>query len=348
MKILHTADLHLGVKNSKLSLEKQALLKSENTMMVEQLFKNAYNQDYDVVLICGDLFHSKNIASKIRTSFFDAVKEFSRPVIYIRGNHDEKFEYKNTPENFIILDELNPCYTIGDVIFWAPIEETVIKQSFDENKTNILMLHGNIENQADNDFIDIEPYLHTPFDYVAMGHIHQFKPMNIMGKIFVYPGCLLSNGFDECGERGYVDVFVSGKKIKYNFVSFAKRKYMICDVDITDSNSISSIIEKIKETLSEQKCEKQDLIRIVLNGYFDEETDKNISLIQEELDDYFYIEIEDKSKIKIDINQYKNEQLSFKAEFIRLVEEQGDLDEQQKNLICQLGIEALKGDDLSI
>ena len=68
----------------------------------------------------------------------------------------------------------------------------------------------------------------------------------------------------------------------------------------------------------------------------------------EQLGQYFYIEIVDKSKLKIDIEKYKNELLSFKAELINLVENQEELDEQQKSLICQLAIEALKGDDLSI
>ena len=63
--------------------------------------------------------------------------------------------------------------------------------------------------------------------------------------------------------------------------------------------------------------------------------------------DYFYIEIVDNSKLKIDINSLKNETLSFKNEFISLVEN-SELTESLKQEIINLGIEALKGEDFSL
>ena len=47
------------------------------------------------------------------------------------------------------------------------------------------------------------------------------------------------------------------------------------------------------------------------------------------------------------IQKYKNEPLSFKAEFIKLVE-QLECDEEEKNKILTIGLEALQGEDLSI
>ena len=347
MKILHTADIHIGAKNSKLPSDKQMIIKNENLYQIERFFNVAKSQGYDAILICGDLFHTKNLSNKIVTNFFDNVKNYSKPVIYIKGNHDEKFDYASLPENFIYLNENRPYFELQNVVFWATLDKDFIKEKFDKSKKNILLLHGNIENQNDNDYIDIKLYLEIPFDYIAMGHIHQFKVLNILSRPFVYSGSLLSNGFDECGEKGFVSLEIVDN-VRFNFVAFAKRKYMICESDITDKNSMDLIISKVKEDIINCGCKEDDLIRVVLKGYFEENTFKNISLLYENLRQYFYVEIIDNSKLKIDIDKYKNELLSFKAELINLVESQEDIDEQQKSLICQLAIEALKGDDLSI
>ena len=175
MKILHTADIHIGAKNSKLPSDKQMIIKNENLYQIERFFNVAKSQGYDAILICGDLFHTKNLSNKIVTNFFDNVKNYSKPVIYIKGNHDEKFDYASLPENFIYLNENRPYFELQNVVFWATLNKDFIKEKFDKSKKNILLLHGNIENQNDNDYIDIKLYLEIPFDYIAMGHIHQFK-----------------------------------------------------------------------------------------------------------------------------------------------------------------------------
>ena len=50
-------------------------------------------------------------------------------------------------------------------------------------------------------YLDIKSKDLEKFDYVALGHIHERK---IDGSNIVYPGSLLSIGFDELGEHGIV------------------------------------------------------------------------------------------------------------------------------------------------
>ena len=92
MKILHCADLHLGAKNSKLPKDKQTLLKEENDFSIRELFATARVQNFECVIICGDLFHSKSVSVKTERNFFDSVEKYKNPVVYIDGNHDNKFE----------------------------------------------------------------------------------------------------------------------------------------------------------------------------------------------------------------------------------------------------------------
>ena len=327
MKILHTADIHLGVKNGKLSKDKQNLLKDETIYNIRHLFEIAKEENYDVILICGDLFHSKTIASKFVNVFFDAVKEFENPVIYINGNHDETFILPTTvPSNFVYLDNINPVFSYGDFKFFSQYYETNLSLNVHEN--NILLLHGNIENTRDSDYFDINKYLNKGFDYIALGHVHQHKKYKKGKDIFAYPGCLFSNGFDEGGEKGYISLEIEDKLIK-------------------NLKNNLEIFNKIENDLKDNKVSFQDLIKVVLTGEVNEDCEKSLPLILQKFENYFYFEIQDNTTFKIDIDKIKNEKLSFKYEFISLVEN-SDIDAESKRLISEIGLSALKGEDLKI
>lgn len=344
MKILHTADIHLGVKYSKLSKEKQLLLRDESIFNIRKLFDIAKTEGYDVVLICGDLFHFKSVASSISKAFFDAVKGFLGPVIYISGNHDESFILPlQLPENFIVLDNVNTSYQYQGVTF-----HNKYYQDFDKLQTNILLLHGNIENTSDVDYFEINNYLNQGFDYIALGHVHQYKQFRTGNNIYAYSGSLFSSGFDESGEKGFIKLEIKDQSVKtLQFCPFAARKFIVCLSDISGLITNSEIIEKIEEDLKEIKAKKQDIVRVVLKGALNEENERSVPLILNKFSDYFYFEIQDKTTLKIDIDKIKKEKLSFKYEFISLVEE-SQLDDDSKRIICEIGLEALKGEDINI
>lgn len=86
MKILHTADWHLGKKLDSFSrLEEQILVINEIIEIAEQ-------QEVDLVIIAGDLFDNFNPANEAIELFYASLKRLSnngkRPVIAIAGNHD--------------------------------------------------------------------------------------------------------------------------------------------------------------------------------------------------------------------------------------------------------------------
>lgn len=343
MKILHLADLHLGVKNNKLPKEKQEILKDETLESCRYLFLNIAKK-FDVVLICGDLFHSKSVSNKIVDFFFANVKQYGKPVLYINGNHDEKLELVEIPENFIILDHTKSKHEMEDFVFYS----VEYNQDIDKTKNNILLLHGNIESSKDNDYVDINHYLAKNYDYIALGHTHTVKKYKKGNSIFAYSGSLFSNGFDECGDKGYIEVEINNKKVeKCEFKVLPNRSYVICECDITDAKSNGEIANMIRTQIALQGKSEKDIVRVVLKGYYDEFLNKSIASLQEQLQDFFYLEILDNSKLKIDVESLKKETLSLKNEFISLVEN-SLLDENIKQQIIKLGIEALKGDELSI
>ncbi|WP_312088845.1 exonuclease subunit SbcD [Chryseobacterium sp.] len=86
MKILHTADWHLGKRFDRFSrLEEQILVMDEIVQIADE-------QKIDLVLVAGDLFDNFNPGVEAVELFYKTLKRLSlngkRPVIAISGNHD--------------------------------------------------------------------------------------------------------------------------------------------------------------------------------------------------------------------------------------------------------------------
>lgn len=343
MKILHIADVHLGVKINKLPKDKSALMKDEMIFEFNNLFENA--NSFDIILICGDLFNSKQVSMKLLKSFYDAVKTFGKPVLYVEGNHDEKFIFdESKPSNFIVLNNSYNCFTLNGVNFYCDSDI----EKLNKEETNVLLLHGNIDNSFDRDYVDINQYAQLGFDYIALGHIHQYQKRKILNTLTAYSGSLFSCGFDECGDKGYVSVDIDeNKQVTAEFVPFAKRRFIICQCDITGFGINNDVIKAINLKFEANDVKKEDIIRVVLKGKILEDNNISVPFIKNYFEDYFYIEIENQTTLEIDFDKIKSEKLSFKYEFISLVEN-SELSEDEKNAVCKIGIEALKGEDLSI
>lgn len=86
MKILHTADWHLGKRLDNFSrLEEQVLVMNEIVEIADQ-------EQVDLVVVAGDLFDNFNPSVEAVELFYKTLKRLSyngkRPVIAIAGNHD--------------------------------------------------------------------------------------------------------------------------------------------------------------------------------------------------------------------------------------------------------------------
>lgn len=87
MKILHTADLHLGKK-----LNKAARL-DEQCAVIKELAELADAEDIDVILIAGDVFDTTVPTSDAERVFYRGMltlAEHGRAVIALAGNHDDE------------------------------------------------------------------------------------------------------------------------------------------------------------------------------------------------------------------------------------------------------------------
>ncbi|OQP06954.1 exonuclease sbcCD subunit D [Geobacillus sp. 46C-IIa] len=86
MRILHTADWHLGR-----TLEGRSRL-AEQEAFIDELVEIVRNEQIDVILMAGDVFDSVNPPAAAEQLFYESLARLSdkgrRPVAVISGNHD--------------------------------------------------------------------------------------------------------------------------------------------------------------------------------------------------------------------------------------------------------------------
>ena len=167
MKILHTADWHLGKRLDRFSrLEEQILVMDEIVQIADE-------QNVDMVLVAGDLFDNFNPSVEAIELFYKTLKRLSqngkRPVIAISGNHDspylidapdplarecgiilighpkakvtpfelEGFKISNSVEGMIEIELKNHDFPIR-IVHTAFANEIRLKEYFGENKEEAL------------------------------------------------------------------------------------------------------------------------------------------------------------------------------------------------------------------
>lgn len=117
MKILHTADWHLGAKTEGISRIE------EQRRVLKEMESIANEQQVDIVLICGDIFDQAVPTSDAEDLFYETIEKLSnnndRVVVVIAGNHDDPkrlvagghFAKKH---NIVLAGNLNTIAQKGD------------------------------------------------------------------------------------------------------------------------------------------------------------------------------------------------------------------------------------------
>jgi len=355
VRLIHCADIHLdATMESRLPLEKARLRRQEVLHSFLQLFDIAKEQKADVILVAGDLFDSDYIAPQTVEAVISAAESHPQiDLLYLGGNHDrfskELFRQRPLPKNLKNFSRRWQSYSYGDVVITGvEMEEgnaSVFYDSLflDDNKVNIVTLHGQTGSSKGLELIDLKALSGRGIDYLALGHVHQGQevPFDQRGKA-VYSGSLEGRGFDEPGVKGFVVVDIEGKTVSYEFVPFAKRQVRILSADITSCHSLTDLKKVIEETVKD--IPKEDMVRVELVGFADETLSRDDSYFEEELQRHFFWgEIKDSSRLKIDYSEYQND-ISLKGEFVRLLQME-DFSPEEKNQILQYGLKALRGED---
>ena len=361
MKIIHCSDLHLDSKmQSNLDSFKAKERRDEILITYQNMIRYALDNDVRIILIAGDLFDKNNITIKAKNIVLGSIKNNPQiDFIYLKGNHDEKgfiSDLEEIPSNLKLFNNKQwTTYRYGKItisgIEFGGITNYEIYNTLMLNKTdlNIVTMHGQeakYEGKDKTEIINIQNLKNKNIDYLALGHIHSFKQANIdIRGIYCYSGCLEGRGFDECGEKGFVliDIDEQNLKLESKFIPFAQRYLYEIKVDITDTKSTIDVEQKIDDIIT--KLEKSALIKIVLIGKVDIDSERDINYLEKKYNNiYYFAKICDETTLKIDYMSYEND-ASLKGEFIRLVLSQNLPEDEQKRIITT-GIKALSGEEI--
>lgn len=364
MKLIHCSDLHLDSKmESNLTRELAKERKRELILTFERMVDYAVEQGVQIILIAGDLFDTTRIGKTAARLVEEQITGHPQiDFLYLQGNHEhDNFLAALTqhPENLKVfgrewtkysypLGEENKTITITGVEL-TPENSKGIYDSLvlAQDDVNIVMLHGQ-ESQYDArdnaEIINIRALQNKYIDYLALGHIHEYKYQKLDNRgNYCYSGCLEGRGFDECGPKGFVLLNVEDGQVQHTFVPFAKRTLETVMVDISGCHTIGEISVHIEEAFKD--ISPDCLVKTVLTGEVDMDTDKDISYLAKKYADRFYfLKIYDKTRLAVNYADYRLD-MSLKGEFIRLLEK-ADLPQEEKDAIILTGIRALSGEEI--
>lgn len=357
MRFVHMADIHfdspftvLASKNNLANIrrleQREAFRKAIEYIQTEQI---------PFLFISGDLYEQEYIRESTIEYINNLFKTIPETKIFIApGNHDPFLNnsfynnYKwsknvtifNAEIKRIELDEVD-IYGYGFSSFYctnSKVDEIEIKN---KNKINILITHGALDSSKTLDMqynpINSNKLKKIGFDYIALGHIHKANYKNNENN-FIYPGSLISFGFDELGEHGMLDIeieknnsennYLNNKnKTKINFIKLDNRIFEEKNIDISEINSSEELIEKIDSI----ELNQNNFYKIVLIGT------KNIEINTNEICKLMgrkdiILKVKDNSNTKYDFDKL-SEQNNLKGIFVKkMLERLNDKSENSEEI----------------
>ena len=341
MKFVHIADMHFDMPFTVLSkngLAEQRRL--DQRAVFNKMIDYIKENNIEYLFIAGDLYENEYVRKSTIEYINNCFKQILNTKIYITpGNHDpyinnsyyNRFEWNENVHIFTKLDKVENkninIYGYGFTDFYSKKSELPI--DLDASKVNILIMHADLDGASKEDG-EYNPILeselrNTDFDYIALGHIHK-NNFNKDKKI-IYPGSMISGGFDELGKHGMVvgNIDDDTKEISLKFIKLDNKEFVEMDLDISEIFSKEELIERINSIC----LDNDKYYKIVLIG------NKNIEIDTNDLVKYIenknIIKLKDKTKIKYDLEKIANEQ-TLRGIFVKELLEQINEDNKEKIL----------------
>jgi len=230
LKLLHTADWHLGRDYPSFSEEGRRKLARARLDVLDNVFAEAERNAVDAVLCAGDLFDEPSpkrdwweaLATKL------AKKKWKRPVFLLPGNHDPLLadsvwrdpKFRSLLPDFVhVVDKDVLEYPFGHeaVLYAVPCHnkagqddptKLIPKRVAGDNRIRVAMVHGSTFDAGDrqtNFPISKDAALERGLDYLALGDTHGFRFVPPDRKLppTIYPGTPEPTAFDE-SDPGHV------------------------------------------------------------------------------------------------------------------------------------------------
>jgi exonuclease SbcD len=339
VKIIHTADNHIGISYNTVGQAKSELVK-ERLEALKRIVEGGNNEKANYLVIAGDLFDVVKLNKSRTADVVKVLKAFKEKVIIIPGNHDfyideadslwHYFKSLVDGEKIIVLDKYEVLVDkVGDqeVRFYPAAcrtlhsEQNMIGWVANEEKPsdaiNIGIAHGNVVGlgrDEDGKYFNMreDELSGAGVDFWLLGHIHVAYPTQEI--VNTNPGYFMSGTHmpdswksTNIGNAWVIEVD-NAKNVKAKRFQPSKFSYKVIKAEL---KSVVDI-DLVKNELS--NCDKKNTaVRLNLTGIL---IDNEIQI----LDDYFK-ECSDKSNgyIHFEGNKFikrKIDLVAIDAEFV--------------------------------
>lgn len=275
MKFIHMADVHLGVQPDKgkpWSEDREKEIKDTFVKVIER----AEEQQIDLLMIAGDLFHMPPSEGMLRDVDYILSKLTKTKTIMIAGNRDYmkadsplanyKFSSKTiclSAEKIsnVYMKDINTCVT-GFSYNSKENEDDILNhiKPAKQGAFNILLAHGG---DAKHLPFNKKILRESNFDYIALGHSH--KPEIIKENAVIMCGSLEPIDSTDTGTRGYVYGEVTDGILHTEFVPVAQRAYMNLLINIKPDHTPPAILDLVDRQI--QNLGTQHIYRILVRGH---------------------------------------------------------------------------------
>jgi exonuclease SbcD len=369
IKILHTADIHLGAKFSGLGNNGTSQREQLRTTF-RKIITTAINEGVNVVLIAGDLFDTNQQAQRnidLIIEQFNLLGSNNIPVCLIPGTHDSldsssiyrKVDFEGKCSNLqIFTDENISCKEYPSLDLTVYGKPNLTNRSYTSplkglkrstsSKFHVAMAHGSFyipEKIAEDDHIfKPEEIKASGMDYLALGHWHRVYNCSEKPPAW-YPGP--PEWIPDQRERGavlLVSLSDSGE-VKVEPKKLGLRAYDEIEIDMNEIQDAEMLKAKISDGGN------QNLIRrVTLKGLRDAELIVSTEELETELGEkFFHLTVTDKSHPQSREITEDEEQL-IKNKFIKIMKEQIESAEGEEINIAesalQYGIALLDGKEV--
>jgi exonuclease SbcD len=369
LKILHTADIHLGAKFSGLG-NKGAAQREQLRATFRNIIAAALDEGARIVLVAGDLFDSNDQPQRnidLIMEQFNLLGSHNIQVCLIPGTHDSlesssiyrKVDFEGRCPNLkVFFDETITCREYPDLDLTVYGKPNLSNRSYTSplkglkrstsTKFHVAMAHGSFyvpDRTAEDDHVfRLEEIEASGMDYLALGHWH--RPYRCSEKPPAwYPGPPeWIPGQTEKGAALLVSLSDSGE-VRVEFRKVGLRDYDQVDLDMGE------IVDRARLKVKLSEGANQNLIReVTLRGLRDAELIVNPEELLTELGDkFFHLSVVDRSHPKLEEIAEEEGRL-IRNRFARLVNErieaaEGDDKEIAENAL-QYGIALLDGKEV--
>lgn len=298
IRLLHTADLHLGSVFPGLG-EAGARREDDFLKTFKRIIDLAISHDVHLLLVAGDLFDhprpDKKLLSVVQGELQRLVQRNILPVL-LPGTHDhhlggeELYTTKNFPGAVLLtaprIDAPAAVRVADQDLFLYgltylggnPAVALTGMQRTAEDGLHVGLLHGSLEGSPDWEYrskdlpFTLAGLKHWDLDYVALGHYHRFQELQDASRVWAcYPGSPEGKRFGENGPRYVALVEVGHRSARVEALEVQSRILLETILELEAGMSDSALVSAICKLGDDHR-----LVRLHLTGVLDRALDPEL------------------------------------------------------------------------